>query len=316
VTNAAALSPDGSAYLAGFTRSFSSSPERIAAFVVKFGAEGALDWQRTWLRPEPFGSDESRDIAVAAGGVYVTGVTQGTAGDVLLLKFDLSGALVWQKTWGGTGTESGDGIAVGSDGSIYVTGASNSFGSTEALFILKLTPNGSLVWQQTWSTSSGATADGIAVAPDGSVYVAGGAPRSGATFGFDILVLKLDAAGHLVWQRAHTAGEIVDTRGSVTVAPDGSVYVAGTLPESTRKVVMDAIMLKFAPDGSPVWDRSWGGRNGEEAGAVAVAGDGTILLSGSTASFGVAPDDAFLVQLMPDTATLPTPRCQAGWVGL
>jgi hypothetical protein len=146
VTNAAAVRPDGSAYLAGFTRSFSSSPERLAAFVVKFGAGGALDWQRTWQGPEPFGSDEARDIAVAADGVYVTGVTQGTAGDVLVLKFDLSGTLVWQKTWGGPGTESGAGIAVGPDGSVYVTGSTNSFGSSGALFILKLTPDGSLVW--------------------------------------------------------------------------------------------------------------------------------------------------------------------------
>jgi hypothetical protein len=65
-------------------------------------------------------------------------------------------------------------------------------------------------------------------------------------------------------------------------------------------VIFDAVLLKFTPDGNLVWDRGWGGRDGDDAGGVSVAADGTIFLTGTTASFGAGGGgDAFLVQLLP-----------------
>ena len=250
-----------------------------------------------------FVGDEARDVAVAPdGSVYVTGSTPGTAGDVFLLKFDASGSLVWQRTWGGGGTESGEGVAVAPDGSaVYVAGGTSSFGAGSGdIFIIKFDPNGTLISQKTWGTSAGEVGDDLAVAQDGSVYIAGTTPRPDVVVGVDVVLLKIDPTGNLVWQRTYAAGEVVDPRGGVTVAPGGSIYVAGTLQEVTNSgVVVDAILLKFTPDGSLEWDRGWGGRSGEEAGGVAVAPDETVFLAGSTASFGVAPDDAFLVRLLP-----------------
>lgn len=296
------VAPDGSRYVGGSTRSFGSNPPRLVIFVLKFAADGTLAWQRTWEGPAIVGNDEARDVAVAPdGSVYVTGSTTGVAGDVVLLKFDAAGTLVWQRAWGGAGTENGQGVAVGADGSVYVTGSTTSFGAGGGdLFVVKLGPDGTLLWQRTWGTDAGEGGDGVAVAGDGNVYVVGTIPRPGAVVGANVALLKLDPAGNLIWQRTYAAGEIVDARGGLTVAPDGSIYVAGVLQElKSNSVVMDAVLLKFAPDGSLVWDRGWGGRNGEETGGVAVAADGTVFLAGSTASFGVAPDDAFVVQVQP-----------------
>jgi uncharacterized delta-60 repeat protein len=305
VTRGAAVGADGSTYLLGNTRSFSGSPDRSVIFLAKFAADGSLAWDRTWSGPQAFVSDEARDIAVASdGSAYVTGSTLGTAGDVILLKFAPDGTLVWQRTWGGSGTESGNGLALAPDGSIYVAGGTSSFGAgSGAMFILTFTADGTLARQRIWDTSAGAVGDDVAVAPDGSVYVAGGTPRPGGVGGFDVVLLKIDPAGSLVWQRTYAAGEIVDARGGVTVAPDGSVYVAGAVQEVTSgsNVVLDAILLKFTPAGDLEWDRSWGGRDGDDAGGVTVAANGTILLAGTTASFGAGGGgDAFIVQVQPN----------------
>lgn len=40
-----------------------------------------------------------------------------------MLKFDPDGNLVWQRTWGGSGFESAEGVAVGADGSIHLAGS-------------------------------------------------------------------------------------------------------------------------------------------------------------------------------------------------
>jgi Domain of unknown function (DUF5122) beta-propeller len=115
----------------------------------------------------------------------------------------------------------------------------------------------------------------------------------------DVVLLKLDPQGTLVWQRAYSAAEIADARGGVAVAADGSVYVAGGIQDVTRSgnAVNDTSIAKFAPDGGLVWDRGYDGKDGDFPGGVVALADGSILIGGETASFGAGSDDAFLLQL-------------------
>jgi uncharacterized delta-60 repeat protein len=291
VTGGAAVAADGSTYLAGFTTSFDPFGQS-QLFLVKFAPDDSLEWQRTWEGPQQFSNDEARDVAVGPdGSVYVTGTTFG---DVVLLKFSPEGSLVWQRRWDGGGTDSGEGVAVGADDAIYVVGGTSA--GSGSLLVLKFAPDGSIVWQKTWGPARG---DGVTVGSDGNIYLAGGAARPDGS-GSDAILLKLDPAGALLMQKAYSASEIADARGGVALASDGSIYLAGALQESLRKVVVDAMLVKFAPDGSLVWDRSWGGRSGDVSGAVAVKPDGTVLWAGDTNSFGAGSDDAFLLHMSPD----------------
>lgn len=295
VTSGVAVAADGSTYLTGFTTSFDPFGQ-LQLFLVKHAADGTIAWQRTWEGPAQFSNDEGTDVAVASdGSVYVTGVTLGNGGDALLLKFSADGSLLWQRRWDGGATERGEALAVAGDGSVYVVGGASSFG--DSLFVLRFAPDGTLISQQVFGPASG---DGVAVAPDGSVYVAGTATRPGGLFEFDVVLLKLDSTGSLVWRRAYSGSEVADARGGVTVAPDGSVYVAGAIQASTQKVVVDALIVKFGSDGSLQWDRGWGGRSGDVGGGVAALPDGTVELVGDSNSFGAGSDDAFFLRLSAD----------------
>ncbi|HYO49183.1 MAG TPA: hypothetical protein VEW94_04975 [Chloroflexia bacterium] len=300
-TGGAAVAADGSTYLAGFTSSFGDGD--LSVFVVKFAPDGTLVWQRTWDGPEQFGSDAANDVDVAPdGSVYVAGYTQGTGGDALLLKFSPDGTLLWQRTWGGSASDRAEAVAVAPDGSVYIAGGTTSFGGGNSqIFAARFAPDGTLVWQRAWGLDGFADGQGVAVAPDGSVYVAGVATRPGGAFEFDIVLLKLDGDGNLMWQQAYSAGEIADARGGVAVGPDGSIYVAGGIQQPRSRIVdLNTLLLKFSPDGTLVWDREWGGRSGDEPADVAVASDGTVLLAGNTNSYGAGSDDAFLIQVRPD----------------
>jgi uncharacterized delta-60 repeat protein len=297
VTNGSALAADGSSYLTGFTTSFDQSGQQNV-FLVKFAPDASLAWQRRWNGPEPFGNDEGADAAVGPDGeVYAAGSTLGAGGDALLLKFSSEGSLVWQRSWGGALLDRAQAVAVGADGSIYVVGSTSSF--DDSLFVLKFTSDGTLVWQRVWGPARG---DGVAVGPDGSIYVAGTAPDGSG--GADVVVLKVDPAGSLLWQRAYSTSETADARGRLAVGSDGSVYVAGAVQDSTRKVVVDALLVKFDQDGNLVWDRTWGGRSGDVSGAVRVAADGTVLWAGDTNSYGAGSDDGFLLHVSPDGKAL------------
>jgi hypothetical protein len=74
---------------------------------------------------------------------------------VLLLKFSPDGSLEWQRRWDGGGSESGEAVAVGSDGAVYVTGGSAGSGEFGPLFVLRFAPDGSLVWQRIRSVETG-----------------------------------------------------------------------------------------------------------------------------------------------------------------
>jgi hypothetical protein len=64
-------------------------------------------------------------------------------------------------------------------------------------------------------------------------------------------VLKLTPAGDLTWARTYGAGEVVDARGGMAAAADGSIYTAGAIQAAKGGVVGNAaLVLKFGPDGS------------------------------------------------------------------
>ena len=131
-----------------------------------------------------------------------------------------------------------------------------------------------LVQERTWGGPERDGAHGVAVATDGSVYVTGGTRSFGAG-GEDAFLLKYGANGTLLWQR--TYGTAPDDLNSgeesgigVAVAPDNSgVLVLGNYRDG------NIFLAKFSPTGLLLWDFTWGGHE-ESAGAIAVAGDGTI----------------------------------------
>src|SRR5262245_23909855 len=143
----------------------------------------------------------------------------------------------------------------------------------------------SLLSETTWGGPSFEVTEGTALAPDGSAYLVG---RTGS-FIFShasiFLVRFAPDGATIAWQRTWEAPNpfIDDTSSDVAVAADGSAYVAGR----TLGVNGDALLLKFDPDGTLLWQRSWGrgADNSESADAVAIAADGSVYVTGGTTRF-------------------------------
>src|SRR5687768_5740721 len=132
-----------------------------------------------------------------------------------------SATLVSQTIWGTAGHESVEGLAVGPDGSTYLTGNHSLVGPPSKIFLVKFAPGGSIAWQQTWDghdqffdsrpTDVAVSADGAAVYVTGTAFIN---PNLA-------VLLKFDAAtGSLVWakswgQNSFPQGVAVDTDGSI-----------------------------------------------------------------------------------------------------
>ncbi|MGA2115132.1 MAG: hypothetical protein ABSH56_10340 [Bryobacteraceae bacterium] len=105
--------------------------------------------------------------------------------DVFVAKLDPNGNIVYSTYLGGSADDTAVAIALGSDGSVYVTGATRStdfpvtagaYGSTNsgppANFVFKLNPDGSLAWASYFASNNN-TVNTIAVDAAGSPYIAG-----------------------------------------------------------------------------------------------------------------------------------------------
>jgi hypothetical protein len=113
-------------------------------FLLKYSRAGVLVWNATWSGS---GSELTRSVGLDANStfIYVAGSTTSVGNgnfDVVLLKYDQSGTLMFAKTWGGSGLDRSHAIVV-DDPFVYVAGDTWSYGSGgEDAFLFKVDTEG------------------------------------------------------------------------------------------------------------------------------------------------------------------------------
>jgi uncharacterized delta-60 repeat protein len=168
-----AIAADGGIYLIGDTSSFFWND----AFLVKFAADGALLWQRDWGTMGAVNPNDTNAWGVGTaddGSVYIAGTSTTLAGSMIVAKFDAAGTLLWQRV-AAPAFGAGFDIAAAADGTVYVTGYANVETEHADTFVITLLPSGKAREAMTWGGTESEIGASIAVAPDGSILVAGNA---------------------------------------------------------------------------------------------------------------------------------------------
>jgi uncharacterized delta-60 repeat protein len=278
---AVATALDGSVYIAGTATSF--GPSSSGLFVVKFDSAGNLVWQKI--------SDGAAGNAVAVapdGSVYAAGTTpRNQIGnfDIVVLKITAAGSLVWQRTYSaGEVVDPRGRMAAGSDGSIVMVGAIQTVSRRTAdiaALIVKLTSDGALVFDKQFDGRVSETGDGVAVAPDNSIYVTG----TTTTFGAgdqDAFVLHLQPTGKKLLDAFTWGGTGFETGAGVAVS-GGTLMLAATTTTTPPYSVLAAPARLSAPRGTLAVVE---GVLADVPGVVADPGAGAETPAGSTTFSG------------------------------
>jgi uncharacterized delta-60 repeat protein len=287
----------GHIYIAGYTYSFGTAGS-ADAFLAKYDSSGTQLWNGTWG-----GASEDYGWGVAAdssGNVYIAGLTQSFGlgdWDAFLVKYDSAGNYQWNRTWGGASDDQGFDVAADSSGNAYVVGRTQSFGAGgEDAFIVKYDSSGTQLWNRTWGEVDVDDGNGVALDPSGNVYLAGSTQSFGIG-AYDAFLAKYDSSGNslqnITWGRAGPS--FGAAAWDVTFDPAGNIYISG-FATNFGAVGDDALLVEFDSSGTPLWNRTWGGTEGEYGYGVALDPSGNIYLAGETYSIHPGNVDAFLVK--------------------
>lgn len=184
-------------------------------------------WERT------FGGQRAEKAYATAempdGGFVVAGHTLSNGRlryDAVVVRFDRTGRILWQRVFGGRDTEQLYGVVALEGGGVAVVGHTRSSGAGESdVWVVRLDADGEIVWQRAFGGAANDRARSIAAAPDGGLVVAGFTRSRGAGDG-DAWILRLDRDGALVWDSVYgKTGD--DGAFNIIPLPGGGFAVAG-----------------------------------------------------------------------------------------
>jgi hypothetical protein len=292
---------DGGGLVVGLTESFGVGYRDVWA--LKLDNQGNISWQK---RYGGSGLDAAYSILQNSDGSYMVQGYTGSYGagdfDILLLKLDTNGNIIWQKAYGGPNFDRGYSIKQTLDKGYVIAGYTGTDGAAEGssndILVLKVDSNGNLSWMKTYGGSNGDHAKSITATSDGGSLVTGFTESFGAG-GRDFFVLKLDVAGNVTWMKTYgTSGNDVSYANGLE-NEDGSYLVAGAT-NSFGAGDFDFWLLKLDSTGNIIWQKTYGGISRDVATALQQTTDGGYILTGQTASFGTGVYDTLLLKLDSD----------------
>jgi hypothetical protein len=339
---------DGGYILGGFSESSISGDKTDYCkgqwdyWIVKISNVGAIEWQRSL---GGFLSDQGGIVITTQDNGFLIGGSSTShndgdksedirgGGDIWLIKLDSAGATVWDKTIGGSGTDSMSSMIQNPDGTYIIAGISKSNISGEKtensrggndIWMLKLDSNGNLLNQKTIGGNLNDGPSKIIQTNDSNYLISGSSnsPISGEKTdycrgGYDCWLLKIDPLFNIIWQKT-IGGSGYDGGTGVFQCTDNGYIVCSSSDSNisgdkttTNIGGYDAWIIKLNDTGEIQWQKTIGGDAEDYLNIPIQLTDGSFVLFGSTYSnisgdiidFPRGLSDYWMVKLNPENLT-------------
>ena len=291
----------------------------ISLLLVAFQSSSAQSWEWS-RKINGLGDVHSNNITTDSDGNFIVTGTYETdtllidsiklanegSKDLFIAKFNPDGNVIWAKKAGGSGLEFITGICTDSLNSIYVIGyyfsGPISFSGTSLdidistdMFITKYDSIGNVEWAISPSGDASVIPYGITCDYSGDLLVTGEFNYDNLTFGsitlndigFNSFVLKLNNQGVAQWGVVNNIQFI----GDIATDSANNIYVVGSfygniavgddsLINAVSSGTSDMCLIKYDPNGNPIWALNEGGTESDGARNLAVDNEGNIYVGG------------------------------------
>ncbi len=305
--------PDGNFLCIGETQSNNGDVtgfiESIDFWAIKINDSGNVIWNKCYGGTS---IDRGYSACVASdGNLMIAGMTEsGTPyiennhgiSDFLVIKIDLNGDIIWQKTYGGSDVDDCKSIKKTSDGGYLLCGNSrssngdlnNNKGELD-VWIVKINAIGDIQWQNNYGGSKSDYANAILEDKNGNFLIAG------ETYSFDIdaienhsnnisrdfFIIKLNSQGQKIWVRCYGGSDNEYARGIVESNSEEYVIIGESYSNDgqapNNKGSADFWLIKVNPtNGDLIWQKKYGSDGHDEPNDLILTHDNDFVTVGNT----------------------------------
>ncbi|HLP12300.1 MAG TPA: T9SS type A sorting domain-containing protein [Flavobacteriales bacterium] len=278
------LTNDQGYVFCGFCPDNSTMPVSSDILLVKTNADGDTLWKKTYHGPA---DDTGWDVKLTFDGGYIlTGITNSFGsgqGDILLLKADSLGNILWSTVVGGSLDDYGTHVQQTADSGYIVCGMTKSFGAGgEDFYLVKANSTGNVQWTKTYGGTKNDYPHSVYQTSDMG-FIIGGTSSSftSLTNDYDAYIVKVDSIGNLQWSNTYepALNDISDFYHTRPVDDGGYIATGYTL--TSGLIGEEMIFTKLNATGNTQWvNKITGGAT--ELGRFIEPVDNGYIITGTT----------------------------------
>lgn len=289
---------DGGYIITGETNSEGAGNYDV--YLLKTDAYGNVIWNNTYGGTS---TDMGHWVEQTTDGGYIIACSTQSYGvdfwDVLLIKTDASGNLIWEKTFGLEYWDESYCVQQTTDGGYIIFGFQGSF----QYWLIKTDANGNLIWDRVYRkdnyTPPYINSKGYSVqqTEDGGYILVGEWYYAPDSDDHDIWMIKTDSSGNIIWEKSF-GGTAYDIGKCVIQTVDGGYIIAG-YTTSQGAGGRDFLLIRTDSNGNVVWENTYGGIDDDDASIIQQTIDYGFIVVGSIRSQGSGERDIWLVKVDP-----------------
>lgn len=266
-------------------------------YIAKVNKCGALQWYKTYDFGNSAGGLSIKETydggLVVAGAAYLT----GSGYDWLMMKVDANGNLLWQDLWRnappGYSTEWAQAVEeLPNHNIVAVGGTAMWYGEPNDACISFYTPTGGYLFTKKLAGSGYDMFNSVAT--DGTYIYAQGVTTSFGAGNFDIVVVKMDIYGNVLWIKTYGTnqkeGQENDSFHKCVPTSDGGLLISTRITANAGNPLLagantvNTLILKIDKNGNLQWAKTYGFGAGWDnyAMAVTITPSKKIAVAGAT----------------------------------
>ncbi len=229
---------------------------QVDAMLVKLDNNGDTVWIRTYGDTAFQSGTEAKQIS--DGNILLCGQASTYNGkdDMLFLKTDSSGNLIWQKHYGDNiGSEYAFSFTQTSDSGFALAGWRRIPGPSNDLYLVKTDSSGNLQWDVFFGSQWSEGIWSIISTQDGNIVIAGNYACCNMGQSIYPYIAKFDLQGNMLWEKKY--GTPLPNTGFYSVHElfDGSLIAAGSY--DTAFAESKGLLIKLTNNGDTIWANAY-----------------------------------------------------------
>ncbi len=288
------------------------------AFLTKISPDGTILWHEQFGGP---GIDGAGVVDIGQSGhIYVGGVITDGPLNSFLAKYTPSREQLWIRYWGKAQYNRTVSLAIDQDENIYLAGCAGCPNvsintiypketSDSEAYLLKYSPNGELLWEQTWGYHDDDRASEVRIDQQQNAVVSGVygmnvSKTTGRGPRWNSFIAKFSPAGaELLYEEwKETAAQQNNAARSVAISNTGDIFTVSSIGD---EVTGNTVLIRWSADGQTTRSEIFGGFWLEWPFDLLITNDQRVVFTGSSGSHlggqtnqGLA--DAYLVEYTTD----------------